>query len=214
MSASRPTSTACRRSRRLSRTSGGTGAAETWRLDHHGPHLPSRLHQGRLARWAIPLRTRCRAEGFQLLRVAAWQSRGDDPRNLRQHSPPQPARTGTEGGFTRTSARTKQSRCTRRRRTTSQRHAAGGTGWQGVRLGFLAGLGRKGTACSGSRPLIAESYERIHRSNLIGMGVLPLQFPEGEDASSLGSPARRPLTSPGSLNSTRGHARDGQGQCR
>ena len=34
--------------------------------------------------------------------------------------------------------------------------------------------------------MIAESYERIHRSNLVGMGVLPLQFPEGESASSLG----------------------------
>ena len=34
--------------------------------------------------------------------------------------------------------------------------------------------------------VIAESYERIHRSNLIGMGVLPLQFPEGQTADSLG----------------------------
>ena len=34
--------------------------------------------------------------------------------------------------------------------------------------------------------MIAESYERIHRSNLIGMGVLPLQFPESEGAESLG----------------------------
>ncbi|GGS51937.1 aconitate hydratase [Planobispora rosea] len=44
----------------------------------------------------------------------------------------------------------------------------------------------KGTALLGVRAVIAESYERIHRSNLIGMGVLPLQFPEGETASSLG----------------------------
>jgi aconitate hydratase len=34
--------------------------------------------------------------------------------------------------------------------------------------------------------VIAESFERIHRSNLIGMGVLPLQFPEGESVTSLG----------------------------
>ena len=34
--------------------------------------------------------------------------------------------------------------------------------------------------------MITESFERIHRSNLIGMGVLPLQFPEGENADSLG----------------------------
>ncbi|GAA0370510.1 aconitate hydratase AcnA [Microbispora corallina] len=44
----------------------------------------------------------------------------------------------------------------------------------------------KGTALLGVRAVIAESYERIHRSNLIGMGVLPLQFPEGENAASLG----------------------------
>ncbi|AQP44354.1 aconitate hydratase [Tessaracoccus flavus] len=44
----------------------------------------------------------------------------------------------------------------------------------------------KGTALLGVRFVIAESYERIHRSNLIGMGVLPLQFPEGESADSLG----------------------------
>ena len=44
----------------------------------------------------------------------------------------------------------------------------------------------KGTALLGVKAVIAESYERIHRSNLIGMGVLPLQFPEGESAESLG----------------------------
>ncbi len=44
----------------------------------------------------------------------------------------------------------------------------------------------KGTALLGVKVVIAESYERIHRSNLIGMGVLPLQFPDGETADSLG----------------------------
>ncbi|HPZ50301.1 MAG TPA: aconitate hydratase, partial [Propionibacteriaceae bacterium] len=44
----------------------------------------------------------------------------------------------------------------------------------------------KGTMLLGVDAVIAESYERIHRSNLIGMGVLPLQFPEGETADSLG----------------------------
>jgi aconitate hydratase len=44
----------------------------------------------------------------------------------------------------------------------------------------------KGTALLGVRAVIAESYERIHRSNLIGMGVLPLQFAEGDNAESLG----------------------------
>jgi len=44
----------------------------------------------------------------------------------------------------------------------------------------------KGTMLLGVRAVIAESYERIHRSNLIGMGVLPLQFPLGQTAESLG----------------------------
>ncbi|MFD0899968.1 aconitate hydratase AcnA [Actinomadura sediminis] len=44
----------------------------------------------------------------------------------------------------------------------------------------------KGTALLGVRAVIAQSYERIHRSNLIGLGVLPLQFKEGESAESLG----------------------------
>jgi aconitate hydratase len=44
----------------------------------------------------------------------------------------------------------------------------------------------KGTALLGVRAVIAESFERIHRSNLIGMGVLPLQFQDGESATSLG----------------------------
>ncbi|MCY9784481.1 aconitate hydratase AcnA [Nocardiopsis sp. EMB25] len=44
----------------------------------------------------------------------------------------------------------------------------------------------KGTRLLGVRAVITESYERIHRSNLIGMGVLPLQFPEGQSADSLG----------------------------
>ena len=44
----------------------------------------------------------------------------------------------------------------------------------------------KGTSLLGVRAVITESYERIHRSNLIGMGVLPLQFPQGESADSLG----------------------------
>jgi aconitate hydratase A / 2-methylisocitrate dehydratase len=44
----------------------------------------------------------------------------------------------------------------------------------------------KGTKLLGVRAVIAESFERIHRSNLVGMGVLPLQFPDGQSAASLG----------------------------
>jgi aconitate hydratase len=44
----------------------------------------------------------------------------------------------------------------------------------------------KGTKLLGVRAVIAESFERIHRSNLVGMGVLPLQFKDGDSVSSLG----------------------------
>ncbi|MGY1632828.1 aconitate hydratase [Geodermatophilus sp. SYSU D01186] len=67
---------------------------------------------------------------------------------------------------------------------------------QGIPLVVLAGKeygsgssrdwAAKGTALLGVKAVIAESYERIHRSNLIGMGVLPLQFPQGQDRESLG----------------------------
>ena len=60
----------------------------------------------------------------------------------------------------------------------------------------------KGTLLLGVRAVIAQSFERIHRSNLIGMGVLPLQFVEGESATSLGLTGHElfsiePLQSPG-----------------
>jgi aconitate hydratase len=67
---------------------------------------------------------------------------------------------------------------------------------QGVPLVILSGKeygsgssrdwAAKGTALLGVKAVVAESYERIHRSNLIGMGVLPLQYPEGQNAESLG----------------------------
>jgi aconitate hydratase len=52
----------------------------------------------------------------------------------------------------------------------------------------------KGTALLGVRAVIAESFERIHRSNLIGMGVLPLQLPEGETIDSLGLTGEETIT--------------------
>ncbi|MFJ4961723.1 Aconitate hydratase [Streptomyces sp. ADI96-02] len=96
---------------------------------------------------------------------------------------------GTEGGFTRdfTQADGPVSFIY----DASQNYQAAGTP-----LAILAGKeygsgssrdwAAKGTALLGVKAVIAESYERIHRSNLIGMGVLPLQFPEGASAESLG----------------------------
>jgi aconitate hydratase len=60
---------------------------------------------------------------------------------------------------------------------------------QGIRHRQLARLGRQGYQLLGVRAVIAESFERIHRSNLVGMGVLPLQFLPGESAAASASPA-------------------------
>ncbi len=92
---------------------------------------------------------------------------------------------GTEGGFTQKDGE-----------VTTIYEAAMEYAREGVPLCVLAGReygsgssrdwAAKGPRLLGVRFVIAESYERIHRSNLVGMGVLPLQFPEGESAESLG----------------------------
>jgi aconitate hydratase len=94
---------------------------------------------------------------------------------------------GTEGGFTVHLPGGDE---------TTIHEAAGRYAEQGIPLVVLAGReygsgssrdwAAKGTALLGIRAVIAESYERIHRSNLIGMGVLPLQYVDGQGASSLG----------------------------
>ena len=92
---------------------------------------------------------------------------------------------GTEGGVT-----------TKDGKVISIYEASVAYAGEGVPLVVLAGKeygsgssrdwAAKGTALLGVRAVIAESYERIHRSNLIGMGVLPLQYTGGDTASSLG----------------------------
>ncbi len=95
---------------------------------------------------------------------------------------------GVEGGFTRNFLAGGEQ--------TSIYDASAAYQEAGVPLVILAGKeygsgssrdwAAKGTRLLGVKAVIAESYERIHRSNLIGMGVLPLQYPEGQDAASLG----------------------------
>src|SRR3546814_3187401 len=60
----------------------------------------------------------------------------------------------------------------------------------------------KGTTLLGVRAVIAESFERIHRSNLVGMGVLPLQFVEGVDRKTLGVTGERSERKSTRLNSS------------
>jgi aconitate hydratase len=95
---------------------------------------------------------------------------------------------GTEGGFTRD--------FTAGGEVTTIYDAAQHYAAAGTPLVILAGKeygsgssrdwAAKGTALLGVKAVLAESYERIHRSNLIGMGVLPLQYRDGESAESLG----------------------------
>jgi len=102
---------------------------------------------------------------------------------------------GTEGGYT-TDLLSGE--------VTSIYQAAQHYGDEGVPTIVLAGVdygmgssrdwAAKGTYLLGVRAVIAESYERIHRSNLVGMGVLPLQFKEGDDAASLGLTGRERFT--------------------
>jgi len=96
---------------------------------------------------------------------------------------------GTEGGFTRDFTRSDEP-------VTTIFEASRSYIEKDIPLVILAGKeygsgssrdwAAKGTALLGVRAVIAESYERIHRSNLLGMGVLPLQFPEGQSAAALG----------------------------
>jgi aconitate hydratase len=94
---------------------------------------------------------------------------------------------GVEGGFTKNLLTGEQS---------TIYDASAAYAEAGVPLVVLAGKeygsgssrdwAAKGTALLGVKAVVAESYERIHRSNLIGMGVLPLQYPAGQNAASLG----------------------------
>lgn len=165
-------------------------AGEAGRLGHHRPHLPGRCDQGRHPGRQVPHRARRRAPRLQLVRFPPRQPRGHDPRYVRQHPPAQPDRRGHRGRL--------HPRLHGRGRAglLHLRRLAELPGPCGIPLVILAGKeygsgssrdwAAKGTALLGVKAVIAESYERIHRSNLIGMGVLPLQFPEGATAASLG----------------------------
>ncbi|WP_353950265.1 aconitate hydratase AcnA [Knoellia sp. S7-12] len=100
---------------------------------------------------------------------------------------------GVEGGFTRTFIDTPEAKAGEQSTIYDASAAYQAAGTPLVILSgkeYGSGSSRdwaaKGTALLGVRAVIAESYERIHRSNLIGMGVIPLQYPAGQNADSLG----------------------------
>ena len=75
---------------------------------------------------------------------------------------------------------------------------------EGIRLGFFARLGGEGREVTGREAVIAESFERIHRTNLVGMGVLPLQFQSGDNAASLKLTGKEISRSPASAQRSKG----------
>jgi aconitate hydratase len=94
---------------------------------------------------------------------------------------------GVEGGFTRNLLTGEQATIY----DAAQAYAEAGVplvilGGKEYGSGSSRDWAAKGTLLLGVRAVITETFERIHRSNLIGMGVLPLQFPDGETAGSLG----------------------------
>ena len=94
---------------------------------------------------------------------------------------------GTEGGVTRLLPEgTTMSIYDAVRHLRRARHSALHPGRQGVRLRQLARLGRQRPALAGHPVRHRRIYERIHRSNLVGMGILPFQFLPGQSAASLG----------------------------
>ena len=129
---------------------------------------------------------------LQPIRHAARQSRGDDARHLRQHPHQEPDGEG----------RRRQCRRRRLHHPSSLRRAdvdlrrRDALPEESVPLVVFAGheygtgssrdWAAKGTKLLGVRAVIAQSFERIHRSNLVGMGVLPLVFEEGTSWQTLG----------------------------
>ena len=204
----RRTSTAWPLRRERSRTSRGArclvSIGDSVTTDHISPAGSIKLDSpaGRL-----PRRARRRARRLQLVRVAPRQPRGDGARHVRERPPAQPARARAPRERGRRTSRTATRRRSSRRR---ERYLA-----EGVPTIVLAGKeygsgssrdwAAKGPNLLGVRAVIAESYERIHRSNLLMMGILPLQYLPGESRDSLGLTGREEFSVTGVEN---GEARE------
>ncbi len=150
--------------------------------------IARRGHQAEVARRALPAAARRVGRGLQLLRLAARQPPGDGARHVRQRPHQEP-----DGAGRRRAA----SPCIEPVGEQMSIYDAS-VNYQaaGIPLVVIAGQeygtgssrdwAAKGTQLLGVRAVIAESFERIHRSNLVGMGVLPCQFKEGTNAQTLG----------------------------
>src|SRR5207247_10972854 len=175
--------------RRRSRAGQGGG------LDHHRPHLAGGGDQARLTRGEVPRRTRGGATRLQQLRSRRGNHevmmRGTFA-NVRLRNELAP---GTEGPWTTHLPSGEvmavfDAALRYREESVPLLVIAGKEYGSGSSRDWAA----KGPALLGIRAVLAESFERIHRSNLVGMGVLPLQFAEGQSAASLGLTGQETFT--------------------
>ena len=129
------------------------GPGQARRLGDHRPHLAGRRDQARLAGGPLPRRAWGAAARVQLVRLAARQPRGDDPRHLRQHPAAQPARARCRGRVhDQLPDRRADHHLRRGDGLPRGRGAAGGPRRQGVRLRARPGTGRRrAPRCSASR---------------------------------------------------------------
>ena len=119
--------------------------------------------------------------GLQLVRRAARQPRGDGARHVRQRPAAQPDRAGLGGHGDGARPLGRADDDLRRVAALPRRgHAAVVLAGKEYGTGSSRDWAAKGPLLLGVRAVIAESYERIHRSNLLMMGILPLQFMPGE----------------------------------
>ena len=151
---------------------------------------PAGLHQARQPRRQYLHGTGRRAARLQLVRLAPRQPRGDDARDVREHPPAQPARARAPKAASPATSPTVRRRADADLRRCDALQARDVPWSCSAGKEYGSGSSRdwaaKGTRLLGVRAVIAESFERIHRSNLVGMGVLPLQFPDGERRSRWG----------------------------
>ena len=136
------------------------GPGQARRLGHHRPHLAGRRDQGHRPGGPLPDRARHRPEGLQLLRLPPRQPRGDDPRNVRQHPAPQPARA-RHRGRRHQEGRPGDVDLRRLPRLHRRGHPARRHRRQGVRLGLLPRLGGEGHRAA-RRPGRAGRVVRAH----------------------------------------------------
>jgi aconitate hydratase len=163
----------------------GTCVRHVRGFDHDRSHLAGRQHRGRESGRPVARRARRVESGLQLLWRAPREPRGDDARHVREHSPPQqlaggkraggpPPRPGPSPPIFDVAMEYQQA-------GTPLVVIAGKEYGTGSSRDWAA----KGTMLLGIRAVIAESFERIHRSNLVGIRVLPLELTNGETRRSL-----------------------------